>query len=188
MSGAASPYHIYKRTQVTTASQGELILLAYEGALKWLASARTEMNKERPNLETVHEGLIKAQAILAELQGALRLDVGGEVADNLYQLYEFMQQQLVEANVRKDPAVMDRVASMLRELQEAWVRVVRGDAAIAASEGRSETPGDRGAPVQEERQAGEARRSPSPHAVASSPWRPRVPGMASIGQSLNVSG
>src|SRR5690606_23936506 len=185
MSGAASPYHIYKRTQVTTASQGELILLAYEGALKWLGSARTEMDKERPNLETVHEGLIKAQAILAELQGALRLDVGGEVANNLYQLYDFMQQQLMEANVRKDPAVMDRVASMLRELQEAWVQVVRGAPAAVAEE-RSEGIPDGGTPAEQDEEAGGVRRSPQ--AAAPAPWRPRVPGMAPIGQSLNVSG
>lgn len=188
MSFAASPYQLYKRTQVTTASQGELILLAYEGALKWLGVARAEMDKQRPNLETVHQGLIKAQAILAELQGALRLDVGGEVAERLYQLYEFMQQQLVEANVRKDPAIMDRVASMLRELQETWVLVVRGEPRAAASGDRAQGVSSGAAQSEEVPATGEDSRSPSAHTASSSPWRSRVAGVGAVGQSLNVSG
>src|SRR5690606_13744816 len=110
--------------------------------------------KERPHVETVHESLIKAQAILAELQGALRLDAGGEVANGLYQLYEFMQQQLLEANVRKDPVPVDRVISMLRELQEAWVQIVRGEPRAAASQERSQRGTDV-KPAEEERATGQ---------------------------------
>lgn len=134
MNLAHSPYEAYRRTQVTTASQGELILLAYEGALKWLTSARVELERKKPDVETVHECLVRAQDIIAELQSALRLEEGYEIGSALYQLYDYMLQQLVQANVHKDIQRVDEVLGMLRELQEAWVAIIRGTPAPAEAQ------------------------------------------------------
>lgn len=129
MNLAFSPYEAYRRTQVTTASQGELILLAYEGALKWLASARAELEKEKPDIEAVHQGLVRTQAIISELQSALRLEQTGDVGSGLYQLYDYMLERLMEANIHKDIQRVDEVMGMVRELQEAWVSIIRGTSA-----------------------------------------------------------
>lgn len=127
MVGAYASIRAYKETQVATASQGELILLAYDGALKWVAAARAELEREKPNPEKVHRALMRAQAIVEELQGALRMQEGGELAANLNRLYDYILHLLMEANIHKDLEKLVQAQTMLRELYEAWVQIVRGD-------------------------------------------------------------
>ncbi|MBO8142020.1 MAG: flagellar export chaperone FliS [Firmicutes bacterium] len=117
----------YRTTQVSTAGPMKLVLMLYDGAIRFVnqAAAAVESNK----LEEAHRSLLRAQDILAELDGALDRSAG-EIAENLHRLYDYMQRRLIEGNVRKDPEPLREVAGLLEQLQEAWQ-------AVAQSEGGS---------------------------------------------------
>ena len=75
-------------------------------------------------MQDVHNNLTRAQDILGELMGSLNMDAG-EVAQNLFRLYEFMQYRLVTANVRKSAEPIADVVQMLGELRATWSEAIR---------------------------------------------------------------
>ncbi|MEC9488401.1 MAG: flagellar export chaperone FliS [Halanaerobium sp.] len=115
-------YQQYKKVQVETANQGKLIILMYRGCLKFLRMAR--MGLEERNMELVNNALLRAQAIINELMVSLDMEEGGDVADNLSRLYEFMNFQLVQANIKKDPQAISIVEELAEELLEAWEEII----------------------------------------------------------------
>ncbi|HEV8637871.1 MAG TPA: flagellar export chaperone FliS [Chloroflexota bacterium] len=124
-------YKQYQRTQTETASPGELIVLLYGGAIKFLTLARQRL--DGGDLEAAHRNLLRAQEIILELM--ISVDVSaGPVARNLFDLYEFMHRHLVEANVKKDGQMIDDVVRLLRELLPSW------EQAIAASKSSQGAP------------------------------------------------
>jgi flagellar protein FliS len=108
----------YRKTAVETASPLDLILMLYDGALRFLERGRAAM--ERRDLSEQNESLTRAQAILTELAVCLNMEQGGEVAANLLGLYGYMSNRLVEANVSDDPKAVQEVARLLGELRESW--------------------------------------------------------------------
>lgn len=123
----ANPYAEYKRTQIETASPERLILMLYDGAIKFLVQAKIKMSgdkKDPQNIEAINYSLTKAQAIVYELIKSLDMEQGGEIAENLFSLYEFMLNQLVTANIDKDPAPVSQVIGMIKDLRETWVEVI----------------------------------------------------------------
>ena len=117
-------YQQYQRTQTQTASPGELIVMMYGGAIKFLTVARQKI--EAGDVEGSHRSLVRAQEIVLELM--ISVDVGvGPVAQNLFDLYEFMHRHLVEANVKKDAAMVGDVLDLLRELLQAWEQAIAAD-------------------------------------------------------------
>jgi flagellar protein FliS len=113
----------YQRAQVETASPTRLIILLYDGAIRFCTQAIEAMAQGL--LERQNTNLIKAQAILAELMGSLKRDVGGEMTDNLFRLYSHMRDQLVEANVYDRMEPVKAVLQHLYELRETWIEVER---------------------------------------------------------------
>lgn len=113
----------YQRAQVETASPVQLVILLYDGALRFLSLARERMLDR--DLEARHTYLLKAQRIIAELMSTLDREKGGEVAENLGRLYYFMIQQLVAANLNDQTQPIDTVSEMLRELRAGWAEVER---------------------------------------------------------------
>ena len=95
-----NPYQAYRQTQITTASGLELIILLYNGAITFLKQARVAL--EEKQVEPAHRALIKAQDIITELSLSLNREAGGEIADSLGQLYDYMDQRLVQANIQKE--------------------------------------------------------------------------------------
>jgi flagellar protein FliS len=121
-------YQQYQRTQTQTASPGELIVMMYKGALKFLAAAR--MGLEARDIDAANRNLLRAQEIVLELMISVDVSVG-PVARNLFDLYEFMHRHLVQANVRKDAAMVGEVEGLLRELLGAWEQAVVTDRKVA---------------------------------------------------------
>ena len=111
----------YQRAQIETASPTRLVILLYEGAIRFCQLALDAMSKR--DLEAQHTNLLKAQRIVAELLGSLNRDKGGDVAENLARLYMHMLEQLVAANLRDQPEPVQAVQSMLRDLRASWVEV-----------------------------------------------------------------
>lgn len=113
----------YQQTQIETASPTRLVVLLYDGAIRFCSLALEAMKAR--HLEEQHTNLIKAQRIVGELMGSLNRDVGGEVASNLFRVYTHMLGQLVQANLHDQPEYVVEVLAMLRDLRETWAEVDR---------------------------------------------------------------
>lgn len=117
----------YKTVSVDTASPGKLILMLFDGALRFLRTAEDGFRLECPRTrqETIHNNLIKAQNIVAELQRCLNFREGGEFSINMFRLYDFMNAQIMEANVKKEPENIRVVLRLLGEIRDAWDQMLR---------------------------------------------------------------
>lgn len=113
----AASHSAYKRVDVETASQGKLIVMLFNGAIQRAEEARRQMEKGRYDL--VHNNLVRAQAIIGELRGALNMSTG-DIARNLDRSYEYFQHLLIQANIRKDPAPIGECIALMSDLRNAW--------------------------------------------------------------------
>ena len=118
----------YSQVQIQTATKGKLIVLLYQGAIRFMRKAVVAM--ERRDMEAKGECLIKAQDIVLELLYAIdqqMLDSGNELARNLQRLYLYAYRRLVQANLHIDVAAVEEVAGLMGNLLEAWEQVVAGE-------------------------------------------------------------
>ncbi len=111
----------YKETQVATANQGKLIVMLYDGAIKFLNIAIEKM--EPKTYDVANTNIIKAQDIITELLLSLNMKEGGEVSQNLFNLYMYFKKTLLEANIQKDAEMLKNVVVLLKDLREAWDKV-----------------------------------------------------------------
>ncbi|WP_025321208.1 flagellar export chaperone FliS [Deferrisoma camini] len=112
----------YTQTQVaTTASQQKLIVMAYDGILRFLNQALDHMEKKE--IEAKHEKLTKARAVIQELASTLNMEEGGEIARNLWNLYVFFMQKITESNLTNDPEPVRGILPAIRELRDAWAEL-----------------------------------------------------------------
>ena len=124
----------YQSVAIATANPGRLVLMLFDGALRFLGTAEEgfKLAGIRERTEAIHNNLIKAQDIISELQHCLNLRDGGDFALNLFRLYEFMNARLMEANVRKEPENIRVVARLLNEIRDAWDQMLREQTAPVA--------------------------------------------------------
>nr|WP_054756436.1 flagellar export chaperone FliS [Liquorilactobacillus satsumensis] len=116
----------YLKNQVMSASPHKLIVLLYEGgAIKNLK--RAELSLTNQNALQAHQQLVKAQDIISELRSALNEKIDSKLPQELGQLYDFMERQLVRANVNKDKDLIAPVIKMLEELLDAWRQIKVND-------------------------------------------------------------
>lgn len=115
----------YQQGQTLTVSGGQLVVLLYDGALKFLRRALVGIASH--DIEAAHNGICRAQDILAELDATLD-DSAGAISLHLHRIYEYGVRRLIEANVAKDAAPIHEVIALLEPLLEAW------RAAVAAVE------------------------------------------------------
>lgn len=118
----------YQAQSILTASPGQLVLLMYDGALRFLAQARdafTLSDEDPQRIGHINTALLRAQAVIAELQANLDHQAGGEIAQNLDRLYDYHLRRLLEANIRKDESIVTEVESLIRELRDGWAEMLR---------------------------------------------------------------
>lgn len=108
----------YQETAVLTQDKGKLIVMLYEGAIKFLGLAQKDM--EAGNYESKNKQINKAWDIINELNVSLDMEAGGEISENLRKLYAFMLTHLSTANFKNDPQTVQEVIDMLSELKEGW--------------------------------------------------------------------
>ena len=121
-----NPYNQYKQTQITTANQGKLIVMLYDGAIKFLNIALD--NLDLKTYDVVNNNIIKAQDIVTELLLSLNMEEGGEISQNLFNLYMYFKKQLLEANIKKDGEILKQVIKLLKELRDAWDQISANEA------------------------------------------------------------
>ena len=108
----------YQDGAVTTQSKGRLIVLLYDGSIKFMKLAIKEL--EAGNHEAKSRYINRAQNIINELNAVLDTDAGGEIATNLRKLYCFMHNRLSDANTRCDPQMIREVIKLMEEMNQSW--------------------------------------------------------------------
>ena len=108
----------YQETSITTESKGRLIVMLYDGAIKFMRLAIQEI--EAQDFEAKGRYIGKAQDIINELNTVLDIEAGGELAANLRKLYVFMSGHLSQANQKRDPQMIREVISLMEELNSGW--------------------------------------------------------------------
>lgn len=141
MSAIAPKLDAYTRVDVETASQGKLIVMLFNGAIKRAEEAKRQMEKGKT--ESIHKNLIRAQEIIAELRGALNMNAG-EIAQNLDRLYEYFLHLLVSANIHKDTRPVDECITLMAAMRDTWQEVFEKLARETAQH-TSTTPNTHGA-------------------------------------------
>jgi flagellar secretion chaperone FliS len=111
----------YRKNAVNGASPLQLIVMLYDGALRFMEAGKDAMKKR--DLPRQNENLQKAQRILMELMSCLDMEKGGEIAQNLLALYAYSLDELVQANVTDDPEGVERAAKVLSDLRQSWVQL-----------------------------------------------------------------
>lgn len=114
-------YNQYKENSVYTSSPEELTLMLYNGLVKFLMLAQAGID-EKDN-EKAHNNIGRAQDIVLHFQSTL--DMKYEVSEGLNQLYDFMYRQLIEANIKKDKAILDEVLGLVKELRDTWAQAMK---------------------------------------------------------------
>lgn len=114
-------YDIYAKNKVTTASPAELTLMLYEGAIKFCNLAVVAV--EQKQIEKAHKNIIKVQNIITEFQATL--DDKYPVAKDFENVYNYLMQRLIEANIKKDKAILEEVLGHLRTMRDTWKEVMR---------------------------------------------------------------
>lgn len=125
----------YKNIQVTTVDRGRLLLMMYEGAIKFLKQSKAGI--EDGDIVKFCRFLSKAQAIIAELMNTLDFEKGGDIARDLDRLYDFMLFYLTEANLYRDPQRISKVISLIETIYSAYKEIIENSKTTSYGEDTS---------------------------------------------------
>lgn len=121
MQNTAKNYQAYYKTNVETTDQLSLIIMLYDGTIRFMKKA--VVNIEQGDVEEAHDYLVRAKEIISELVSTLKLESGGELANNLKELYLYSFKKIVEANLKKDPAMIQEVIQIMGNLRQGWAQM-----------------------------------------------------------------
>jgi len=121
----------YFQTQVATTSQGKLLLMLYDGCIKFLNQAKVKIEER----DYAQKGILisKALDVINELDSSLNADKGGELAENLHKLYFYCSTRLLNANLKMDIGYIDEVIKILSGLRSAYAQIIDTPEATAAA-------------------------------------------------------
>lgn len=114
-------YNQYLRSKIMTASKAELTLMLYDGAIKFCNMAIASIEKK--DVESAHTSIKRAEAIIEEFMATLNHKYA--VAQDFNNVYEYLHERLVEANLKKDPEIIEEVVHHLRGMRDTWKEVMR---------------------------------------------------------------
>jgi flagellar protein FliS len=120
MTQANKAYAAYASNKILTASPAELTLMLYEGAIKFANIAIAAM--ENNDVEKAHNNVIKVRNIILEFQSTLNYDF--PVAQDFNNVYEYLKFRLTEANLHKEPEIMEEILGHLRTMRDTWKEVM----------------------------------------------------------------
>ena len=120
MSNVAASPEAYRREAVLAASRGQLVVMLYDGARRFLRQAAAAMRARE--VERSHMTLRRAELIIAHLDGTLDFEQG-ELPEHLHALYAFCLRHLNEGRFALDASKLDEVCEMLGELRESWAQL-----------------------------------------------------------------
>lgn len=118
MKAYSNAYNTYKNNSVNYASKEQLLLMLLDGAVKYAKIGRQAIIDN--DIQKKHDNIMRTQDIFYELMISLDRNAGGEWSDNLYAVYEFINQRLMEANMKKDVKIMDEIIPLIEEVRDLW--------------------------------------------------------------------
>lgn len=113
-------YAAYENSKIVTASPAELTLMLYDGAIKFCNIAITAVEKK--DVEKANNNIIKVEKIITEFQNTLNTKY--QVAEDFDNVYDYLQQRLFEANIKKDKDILEEVLKHLRVMRDTWKEVM----------------------------------------------------------------
>ena len=114
-------YAAYANNKIMTATPAELTLMLYEGAIKFCNIA--EVAIEKKDVQKAHDNIVKAQRIIEEFQATLNHKYA--VAEDFDNVYKYLLQRLVEANIKKDTEILEEVLGHLRTMRDTWKEIMK---------------------------------------------------------------
>ncbi|MGR7947131.1 MULTISPECIES: flagellar export chaperone FliS [unclassified Paenibacillus] len=111
-----SPYQIYQQSSVNTATGGKLLIMLYEGAIRFTKAGIEGIQHKK--YDVANTNFKKAQAIIHELIASLNFDY--EISNELVRIYEYLLHTLIQANVKKDIQSALEVQKHLQDMLETW--------------------------------------------------------------------
>lgn len=123
MNTYAQAFAQYNNSRVLTASPGELTLMLYDGAIKFLNIA--EVGIEKKDYQKVHQNIVKVEHIIDYLRETL--DMKYPVAQDFENMYIYISRRLVEANLSKDSEILEELNSHLHAIRDNWVQVMKAN-------------------------------------------------------------
>lgn len=115
---SGSAINIYQQNSIKTASRERLLLMLYEGLVKFLKISIIAIDEK--DIEKANTYLKKAKAIITELMCSLNMEEGGEIAQSLMLMYDYMFRRLLEANLKKDKEIAEEVLQYAEDLKGAF--------------------------------------------------------------------
>ena len=125
---AINPWKSYRQVATQTAPPGQLILMLFDGALRFLERGLTGFDCTDPaeaNM-TIHNNFQRALDIIRELNRSVNLEQGGECAETFRQLYDYFERKIMDSNVRKQPKGAREVVEHLTVMRDAWAAMLAG--------------------------------------------------------------
>lgn len=121
MRNPANSYQAYYKTNVQTSDQLSLIIMLYDGVIRFMKKAIVKI--EQNEIEEAHNYLVRAKEIISELMSTLKIAEGDEIANNLKELYLYSFKKIVEANLKKDPQLVQEVIEVMNNLRQGWLQI-----------------------------------------------------------------
>lgn len=116
-----NPYSRYKEQTINTATPEELTLMLYDGCIKFLNIAIIGIDEK--NIQLASNNIIKAENIISELRMTLNMDI--EISNNLAAIYDYLNERLIEANIKKDKEIVGEVKNFITELRDTWKEAMK---------------------------------------------------------------
>jgi flagellar secretion chaperone FliS len=117
-----NPYQQYKKTSILSASKEQILLMLYEGAIKFTKLGIQAA--EQKHIAERGKNILRAYDIVMELNATLDHKVGGELSKQLEQLYTFMMDQYTKANISGDPEPLKANVKILENLYDGWKQAI----------------------------------------------------------------
>ncbi|EKE80847.1 flagellar export chaperone FliS [Idiomarina xiamenensis] len=127
------------RSRVAGADPYQLVQLLMAGALENMSYAKGAIQRKDLEKKSVH--LSKASAIIESLRSSLNMEVGGEVSENLDNLYLYMYDRLTEASLKNDVEIIDEVAKLLKQIKSAWDAIPMTEREVAMTQMQQQASG-----------------------------------------------
>lgn len=130
---AANPWKSYRETATLTAPPGQVVLMLYEGAIRFLERSLPGFSNSDPaeSNTIIHNNLQRAQEIIRELNSSLNMEQGGEFSLNMRRLYNYLERRIWESNLKKNPAGVGESIRHLTVLRDAWATMLNNQGSPA---------------------------------------------------------
>lgn len=135
-------FNQYQQNQINTASPEQILLMLYDGAIRFTKEAIAGVEENKPEMR--RHGVSKAMAIVTEFSNTLNHEIGGNIAEDLHELYAFMIRELTSANMDNDVDKLQVVKTLLVDLRQTWgeaVNINKQEKAVAAAKAKVVTSG-----------------------------------------------